>query len=86
MLIENSTLTGARAYTLTANSAGAGLYIAPNSNVVIKGGSITDTSANYGGAIYNKGNLTLDNKAAIKNNGTTQMAAGIFNDGYLNVS
>ena len=85
LLIENSTLTGARAYTFNANSAGAGMYIAPNSNVVIKGGSITDTSANYGGAIYNKGNLTLDNKAAIKHNGTTQMAAGIFNDGYLNV-
>ena len=85
LLMENTTLNGARAYTFDANSVGAGMYIAEKSNVVIKGGKISDMSANYGGAIYNKGNLTLDDGAKIENNSTTYMAAGIYNDGYLNV-
>ncbi|MGF0040329.1 Cna B-type domain-containing protein [Peptoniphilaceae bacterium SGI.131] len=84
LLMENTSLDGARAYTWNAESAGAGMYIAEGSNVVISGGNIQNMDANYGGAIYNRGNLTLINKAAIENNGTTQMAAGIYNDGYLN--
>lgn len=85
LTIEDSTLNGARAYTWNANSAGAGVYISKGSNVVVKGGTINDMQANYGGAIYNMGNLTLDNKATLSNNSATQMAAGIYNDGYLNI-
>lgn len=85
LTIEDSTLIGARAYTWDANSAGAGVYISKGSNVVIKGGTINEMQANYGGAIYNMGNLTLDNKATLSDNSATQMAAGIYNDGYLNI-
>ncbi|MCD4557613.1 hypothetical protein, partial [Schaalia sp. lx-100] len=84
LLLENSTLSNSRAYTWNANSAGAGLYIAAGSEVEIRGGSITDAQANYGGAVYNLGKLTLTNKARIISNNATQMTAGIFNDGYLN--
>lgn len=83
--IENSTLQNAHAYTYNAASAGAGLYIAPGSNVVVAGGTIEYMTANYGAAVYNKGNLTFEDHAQVKNNTTTQMGAGVMNDGYLNV-
>lgn len=85
LVIEDSILTGARAYTYNRNSVGAGMYISEGSNVVIKGGEISGTQANYGGAVYNRGKLTLDKNAKIQYNDATHMAAGIFNDGYLNV-
>ncbi|MST61994.1 Cna B-type domain-containing protein [Peptostreptococcus anaerobius] len=85
LTLENSTLDGARAYTYGANSAGAGLYISKGSNVVIKRGTISNMLANYGGAVYNMGSLTLDDNANLSGNFATQMAGGIYNDGYLNI-
>ncbi|WP_418968511.1 Cna B-type domain-containing protein [Alloscardovia omnicolens] len=81
----NTILDGGRAYVWNALGAGAGMYISEGSEVVISGGRISNMQANYGSAIFNKGALTLIDKAQINNNNATQMVGGIFNDGYLNV-
>ncbi|WP_268878948.1 hypothetical protein [Suipraeoptans intestinalis] len=41
--------------------------------MVVAGGTIEYMTANYGAAVYNKGNLTFENHAQVKNNTTTQM-------------
>ncbi|QWT17926.1 Cna B-type domain-containing protein [Collinsella sp. zg1085] len=78
-------LNDARAYTWDAKAAGAGMYISEGSELVMSGGSIANMQANYAGAIFNKGKVTLIDGATIQNNSATQMVGGIFNDGYLNV-
>lgn len=83
--MEGVTLSSGNAYSFDAKSAGAGMYIADGSKVVISGGAIEWMDANYGGAIFNLGETTLINNAKIQYNSTTYMAAGIFNNGYLNV-
>lgn len=91
LTIEGSTIHNGQAYTFDNNSAGAGIYISEGSKVVIKESEnnvtiISQMLANYGAAIYNKGELTIDGGTKIINNRAEQMAGGLFNDGYANIN
>lgn len=89
--IEGTTIHNGQAYTYDNNSAGAGIYISPGSKVVVTKSekapsTISQMIANYGAAIYNKGEVTIDGGTKIINNRAEQMAGGLFNDGYANIN
>lgn len=66
------------------SSCGGALFIAKDSAVKLRGGSIQKSlSSQLGGAIYNEGALDLGENLKLSNNKATFAGGGIYNEGEL---
>lgn len=90
-VINNNTIWSISGKT----SFGGAIYVDESSSITINNGSISANSATFGGAIYNKGTLTINNSTIsnnIEKNSSSMIyssviadGAGIYNDGTLDL-
>lgn len=81
-------IIGSNAAELSVNTdsnQARGIYVNSNATVSISGVTISSgVTSEYGGGIYNKGNLTLDN--VIVNNCNAKYGGGIYSEGSLTMN
>ena len=65
---------------MNVSSAGAGIYNNDHANLTLKGGTMTQNAARYGGALWNNGgNVVLDGCQILENN--AECGGGVWNNG-----
>ncbi len=86
LINKNMTITGLSPEGIILNGTGHIFYIGPELNVLIQNLILTNGHNSFGGAIYNKGTLTVENCTFIKNMASQAGGAIINWYGTLNVT
>lgn len=82
LILRNSTINNTRSYN--GGGFGGGVFVGKGDNhLTIEGGSITDSFAAYGGAIYNAGTTVTTAGAHISRSNAFYAGGGAYNDGAL---